>query len=458
MGRATVESGGEDGRYVISLDFGEGLKTALLAALSIALAEVETRIAGQQVRVDEAQAKEDIQAQRYRDEIDLFIAAHPTFSAGAPRPDDSAVVFELSQLRQKQTATRLLRDQLNALKFDRAQVFKRIAYWNNFIPTDRRPAWCVDFTEDAAIGSTVATVEIPGESGLILIAPGAPTPTSADGHLVAREVMSPEQAFWNAAVLPGWQKFKPTYRWGTITAINTEADTCSLTLATATSSARSLDVNQTTTLTDVPIVYMVCHSAPFDVGSRVVVKFTGQDWTQPTVIGFLDNPRPCAWTCIGNQGAAEYKAISPGVIDSFNSTELDVRVNVNGGGWVAVPFDLDNYLPGERVSFAYEDVEGEIPLATVDVNLTPSTEATPYGSISCLVRPYQPFGESVNTAEFAIYIGGDIAFNVAQTDPGPSGSSFPHPDQNKVKTRGGIRIASGYFPVTRLDYTLISEA
>jgi hypothetical protein len=114
-----------------------------------------------------------------------------------------------------------------------------------------------------------------------------------DGVLVAREVQSPEQVFFNAAILPGWQKFKPTYRSGVITALNTSNNTASVTLDAAQSSAAGLDINKMTALANVPVVYMTCHAAAFEAGDRCVVRFNGMDWAQPQVVGFVDNPKPC---------------------------------------------------------------------------------------------------------------------------------------------------------------------
>jgi hypothetical protein len=111
--------------------------------------------------------------------------------------------------------------------------------------------------------------------------------------LTAREVQSPEQAFWNAAVLPGWQKWKPTYRLGTITALDVEADTASVTLDAATSSAQGLNVNQATSLTAVPVEYMTCNASAFEIGDACLVQFVGQDQAAPKVVGFKDHPKSC---------------------------------------------------------------------------------------------------------------------------------------------------------------------
>lgn len=206
-----------------------------------------------------------------------------------------------TELARIKGQTAALRIPLQLLKAEQVQLTKDLATWTALVLTETVPAWCADLTEDAS--GEVATVEIPGENKLVLIAPAAPAPGPADGLLTAREVQSPEQAFWNAAVLPGWQKWKPTYRRGTITAIDYDADTASVTLFEDVSSARNLPINQSANLTAVPVDYMQCDAEAFDVGDVVVVKFTGQDWANPRVIGFCDNPKECpgqaGWSVYG---------------------------------------------------------------------------------------------------------------------------------------------------------------
>jgi hypothetical protein len=103
--------------------------------------------------------------------------------------------------------------------------------------------------------------------------------------------MTPAQAFYSLAMLPGWQKWKPTYRYGTITAIS--GDTADVAMDEAESSQQSLEINQASGLLNVPIEYMSCKGAAFEAGDEVLVKFTGQDWNNPTIIGFKDNPVAC---------------------------------------------------------------------------------------------------------------------------------------------------------------------
>lgn len=158
------------------------------------------------------------------------------------------------------------------------------------------PAWCTDLTED--LTGEVATIEVPGE-GLqnLLVAPGYDGAggylPARDGRVASRAGMNPLQLYLAAALLPGWQKFRPTYRFGTITAIDYNTDTANVALADARSSAQDLQINLESSLRDVPVVYMSCDSGAFEIGDEVVVRFVDQDWTKPTVIGFKSRPKGC---------------------------------------------------------------------------------------------------------------------------------------------------------------------
>ena len=409
MGYARVISGGPLGRYTIEIDYGSSTRTAILAAADAAIAQFFVKLAELQLKIAAAEAREGLFQARVNDARANYIEQSNTPGGNA---DAWAFQFKLdtAALTKERAANAPFRLMKAALEFDLAQAQKRRAYWEAFNPVETRDAWCTDYTEDGAAGSHVATMDIPGESALILLAPGArawragdgtvsvaaklarvasstaalakvttqlgdtstllatavaaetalgaaltaaraaylaePTaanlnaqtqassalsaksveiarlrqritqltarfvavqqklaaanaliassaPNAGDGVLTARELMSPEQAYFNAAILPGWQKDTPTYRWGTITVLDKEAALCSVALFDARSSAQRLPVNRTGTLTGVPITYMECNADAFEAGDRVVVQFIGQDWDQPVVVGFLDNPKPC---------------------------------------------------------------------------------------------------------------------------------------------------------------------
>lgn len=166
-------------------------------------------------------------------------------------------------------------------------------------PPASEVAWCADYTEGMA--GEVGTIERNDEgSALPLnIAPGTSpmrpvVHLAGDGDLRPRYWQSPEQVFFNAAILPGVQRHRPQYRSGIITSIDATENECSVTLDVAASSAAGLGINpDDRNLSGVPIVYMGCDSEAFEEGDHVLVQFQGRDWSQPVVIGFVREPEPC---------------------------------------------------------------------------------------------------------------------------------------------------------------------
>lgn len=296
MGKATILSGGTDGLYSVKIDTGQSTKTARLAAIAarqvLLAAELDTAqnaLSAQQVI--ESMAEAPVAAA-----IEAYVAA--TRVVPVVPADVKAAFASYTKLSEKLQAekrrTAPLRANVQLLLDEQTRLAKEAATWAALTLEETASAWCADLTTDAA--GAVATIEIPGENKLVLLAPAAPAPTAEDGVLTAREVQSGPQAFWNAAVLPGWQKWLPTYRRGTITAIQGDADTADVTLfADDTSSAQRLGINQTPTLARVPVRYMSCNASAFEVGDVCVVKFTNRDWAQPKIVGFVDHPKGCAW-------------------------------------------------------------------------------------------------------------------------------------------------------------------
>jgi hypothetical protein len=155
--------------------------------------------------------------------------------------------------------------------------------------------WCADRSVD--LSGDVATIEIAGERKKILIRPGynnrAIFNRQEHGQLVPIVACSPAATFYNLAMMPGWQRWMPTYRIASITDIFIENDTCSIVVESETSSVSGGTIDQNLVIHNVPIEYMTCNAEAFAEGDRVVVEFVGQDWNDPLVIGFADNPKPC---------------------------------------------------------------------------------------------------------------------------------------------------------------------
>ena len=267
MGKGTIISGGTGGQYQVQINFDRVRYNAEISKLTDAIADYETKIADKETEIT-----------RLEGEYASMVA-----SGYLPAP-----------LAKKQ-------QEIASAQRDRAKLVviltsfeKRKEYLENTMPDDETvPAWCADLTED--LSGEVGTVEIPGERGVVQIQPGfdgnAEYDGSRDGQLNPVVTQSAAQTFYNLAMLPGWQKWRPTYRYGTITSIN--GDYADVTLDTALSSQQALDVNQGGTLTDVPIEYMTCNGAAFMEDDSVLIKFEDQDWNTPMIIGFKESPKPC---------------------------------------------------------------------------------------------------------------------------------------------------------------------
>ena len=206
------------------------------------------------------------------------------------------------------------------LKLERNSYIKKKEYLQNNMPEDPTvSAWCADLTED--ITGNVGTIEVPGERGIVQIQPGYESNSTydsiRDGQLQPSIAGTPAATFYNLAMLPGWQKWKPTYRYGVISNIDTDANTCDVKLDEVESSQQNLDINQELNLTGIAVSYMSCDSVAFEDGDNVLVKFEGQTWAGAQVIGFKDNPKSCGFQFKLTRGDGTLITEASGLIGSF---------------------------------------------------------------------------------------------------------------------------------------------
>ena len=177
----------------------------------------------------------------------------------------------------------------------KASLVKRKSMIESALINPNINAWCADLTK--TLTGSVGTIEIPGERGVVQVQPGydgnAVYSIPRDAQLQKVIASTPCGTFYNWAMLPGWQKWKPTFRIGVLSNLDRDNDQCTVTLDAAASSAQSLDINQETVLTGVSIDYMSCNAVAFENDDRVLVQFDNQDFTTPRVIGFETNPKSC---------------------------------------------------------------------------------------------------------------------------------------------------------------------
>jgi len=168
-----------------------------------------------------------------------------------------------------------------------------------------RQIWCADLSEE--LSGDVALLEMAGDldAGVVIRpghADGAAHDMPRDGIWQHSAATSAWRNFYHLSILPGHQKYKPRARIGAVTAVNDAADTVDVTLDATPSRYEcdgwswgpgNIDLNQTPTLSSVPVVYMACNAAPYEIGDRVIVEWPTRDWAEPRVIGFESNPKPC---------------------------------------------------------------------------------------------------------------------------------------------------------------------
>ena len=295
MGKGRIVSGGVGGLYTVELLHNrERINAELLflndqlAALNAELAELETELAAL------VSARNAITAQ-----IDATIA-------GAEEGEVPNVDGLLAQLAQASAQVQAQEVRIALVKGRRLEATKRKEQLEAVPEDPVQTAWCADYTED--LSGEVATVEVPAEGVVgqfltwrrVQIRPGyegrANYLPARDGQMFHREGQVGYQAFYNAAILPGVQRWKPQYRIATVASVNYEANACTINLQPEDSSAQRLLIdppNLQYTYSNVPIEYMRCDARVFEPGDRVLVEFQSRDWQQPKVIGFEKEPKEC---------------------------------------------------------------------------------------------------------------------------------------------------------------------
>jgi hypothetical protein len=278
MGKAQILSGGTDGLYNVRIlkETAKAAlrKTALETRLTALLAIITTKELEFYAALAEFEAKRAL----LTNAISAYNAGSITIEA--LKAAQAAMLTAYNAHLEKQKA-------YNRLVLEETSLRKQLSMIEPlFENEDRVGVWCADLTE--TLTGEVGSIEVNGEDSEIIIMPeGDP----GLGQIQEAAAGTPAGTFYNWAVRPGWQKFKPTYRTGAITWLS--GDLCNVTLDAAASSDQNLNINQDETLINVPIEYMTCNGSAFEVGDEVVVEFEGQNWDSPKVIGFRANPKGC---------------------------------------------------------------------------------------------------------------------------------------------------------------------
>jgi hypothetical protein len=298
MAKAIIKSEYGEGFYQVELDHGQAAYEAEKAQLEAKIVVLNTTAAELSASLD----AEQVLLEQYADELDASIgiyAAHPTEEYKA------LVDTGTRYLRNQRKVVDGLTAQINQVQLDRASIQRRLGILFDIYENEPETLdiWCADY--NTGLTGEVGTIELglvsgglPGkvDSPVSIIRPAGTSGelaiynSVADGKLLPTTMMTPEAAFYSHALLPATAKWTPRYRTGIIT--ETDGDTCTVELDPVFSTQQSLDVNQAPTVL-AGFNYMNCNGTAFEVDDHVIVAFTGREWENSNVIGFVKEPRPC---------------------------------------------------------------------------------------------------------------------------------------------------------------------
>lgn len=303
MGKATITSGGADGLYNISIKYDNAKANARLDTINSELDELNTTLI--------PQALDSKNAAKTQHEITLGYL-NDYLASVSPAQFDQSISSKLTvQAMQTKSAYDEAQKAYNKLVLKATSLQKEKTKLQAVPEDEAAQAWCADLTED--LTGDVGLIDVGYEDKTIrIIRPheieNAAYNATKDGIISSFFNQTAHQIYTNRAYLPAMAKWKPRYRTGTITAL--AGDSCSVDLDTYTSSQQNLDVDQSTSLSGVPIEYMTCNGNAFEIGDSVVVDFS-LDWATPKVIGFMSNPRPCVQGYVLNFDVSGHSSYFP---------------------------------------------------------------------------------------------------------------------------------------------------
>lgn len=222
----------------------------------------------------------------------------------------AAAKFAEAALKRNAAEAALVQMKLDALERD-----QRIAVLEKLFEHDDTiyDVWCANYHQ--LLTGTVDTIEVPGywldepetreatiyknteDERMVSyherswnIAPDGST--SRDSYLHWAEGMSGAAIFVNLALEPGHLKWRPEFRYGTITAISAAGANVAMDAVSARKAKgeKTLSIRRDATLTAVPVEYMGSGWALFKVDDEVLVQFRGAERDQPVIIGFRREP------------------------------------------------------------------------------------------------------------------------------------------------------------------------
>jgi hypothetical protein len=307
MGRATINSHLGDGLYSADVVADNTGIDAGIAAATTEIAVQTTTIGALDVELAALDSER--------------LTADAGLNAAILSGDQDAIDAAVAEVARVDTETAIAtRKRSGAVGRKFAAVKNRQYYESNRIADETRQLWAADLTEN--LTGDVGLIEL-GRDGNepSIIRPASSTGDAAayddqrDGTNQSPLSNTGAAAVWNYGVSLGVTKWKPRYRTGIISALENGLADVSLDAYVR----EGVNMNIETELLDVPVSYLDCDSLAFSLADPVVIEFTDQDWLQPTVIGFVNNPQRCSPRYYVFKGGSYYTVwdIPAGVVASI---------------------------------------------------------------------------------------------------------------------------------------------
>jgi len=192
--------------------------------------------------------------------------------------------------------------QMMAERLNRDARLAKLQALKTRLSTVELNAWSADYNGALPVGATIETVEIPGyfETGINIRPYGSSIPVQMPcGKLRPADSMTPELTFFNLAMEPGHLRWKPVWRYGSITDMGSGNGATVLLDEVQSREGDGLDAlaidpaSPASILYNVPFRYLHCHEDAFEVGDAVLILFEGFNRDTPKIVGFKDHPRSC---------------------------------------------------------------------------------------------------------------------------------------------------------------------
>jgi predicted transglutaminase-like cysteine proteinase len=237
MGRAKITAGGPTGLYDVEIVKDTAPIVKRITAIDAQLVALATQLTAATDALDAATSAHVLA-------LAALDSALSNYISDQTKEKRDALTAAQTAAASKSTARVLAQRALTSIKTQQASLTKEKTTIQAAMATEARTGiWCTDLTEDLAAGVEVGTMEVNGEASQIILTPAGAT-ASALGKLRPTQAMTPAGVFYNKALMPCWQKWKPTYRIGTLTSIDYENDKCTLIIGRQVSSEQGLRINQ----------------------------------------------------------------------------------------------------------------------------------------------------------------------------------------------------------------------